>query len=308
MINKVTKPASDSGISLQSIQDFLNHVLRIKSDVSAPIIISLLIFIVGFLINALVRNIITYNQRSTIRKMFILNLTAMIADLNKQCQNFDELVKQLIFKDSNNFILKDTHLFQIILLQEIGYKKSYKAFFTGFENVIFKCFKKTKRINAFLSIWESIEFVKKWQNKPQDDSKEFVKYYNANNQKRNKALSDYMQIMEPFLLEAPHKIDLSDALKYYATEIDSIRLNWQKTPNRINPFKVHRKLVLPVRILNRKLDDVQVVYRTTRPLLEASQAYAEMAAALKVYREIFKDYSTAFGNRAINIGAAIKVI
>ncbi|GAC1302667.1 MAG: hypothetical protein NVSMB24_07590 [Mucilaginibacter sp.] len=308
MVSKDIRPIPIFGVSLKDIQDYINHLLGIKSDVSAPIIISIIIFIVGFIFNGIIRTVVNYNQRDTIRKMFIYNLKTVIKDMGKQSVNFKNLADQLIFKDSNNFILKDDHMYQINILQEIGYKQTFNAFFTGFENSIFKIFRKNARIVAFHSIWESIEFATKWQNKPQEDSKEFVKYYNNQNQNRNRALAQYFQFIEPFLLKAPHLPNLIDALKYYVNEVDKIHVQWQKTANRINPANVQRKLVLPIRILNRKFDNVEIVYQTNKPLLEASYAYSEMAIVLKVYKDIFNDYSIAFHNKSQNITNSIKIL
>ena len=289
------------------IQDWINKAFNIKSETSATIIISFSIFILGILINEFIKFVSSYNKRSTVRAMFMLNLKDVNNDILTQSENYKKVADQFVFEYYDNYSITTNNLYKVNILIKIGYEQTFNAFFTGFENVVIRCFAKNKRIVAFNEIWEALEFVNNWQNELCKDFDAFIAIYNKCNAELNKGINDYLEYMMPILFEAQKKgfeffkiQDYPEDLRLYLIAVDKIQFNWQKTPNRLNPFIIQRKLVLPLLILRKKYPNTALIYGTYKPLLAANYKYIDMRKTLKAYKLMFTNYSETFKCGPIN--------
>jgi hypothetical protein len=299
MTNNLNTPQPIMTDFLSNFQTKINGIFNIHSETSAPIIISLGIFISGLIFTAFVKALSSYNNRKTTRKIFLQNLSLLSKGIRRQGRGYLILSEQIRFKgakDKKNYSLEKVEIHQLMTLKQIGYESIFRSFFTGIENTSIRTKHLEKRVKAFNKIWETIEVVKIWQERLLNDGELFMDRLNSANSLREGGIKEYMNFIEPLLHRAPRNgINTQSFLGKYFYGIDGIIFSWQRQPDKNNPFIMHRSLVLPIRILDRKFSDhVDLVHTSSKHLMEASIGYQEMKNVISTYKNIYYDQSRSF--------------
>ncbi len=151
------------GYYLQSLQDLIDDLFRVKPATSAPIIISISIFLIGFFLSGIVKSFGRSHIRRITRRIFFQSLENLVKQIDLQGQAYNKMSSDIAFRTSEEggqYMLKKTNLYQAMVLNKIGYESIFKAFFTGFSNTVLKSLSNKKRIKAFNKIWGCIENAK----------------------------------------------------------------------------------------------------------------------------------------------------
>jgi hypothetical protein len=299
MINKLPHTQPTASNLLSDLQNKINEIFHIQSATSAPILISLGIFIFGLIFTELVKCIAAYNKRKTTRQIFLQGLALLSKGVERQGKAYFVLSEQIRFKglkDKRNYTLGKVEIHQLRTLEQIGYESIFKAFFTGFENLSIgsNCLK--MRVKAFNKIWEAIEIVRTWQEKLLNDGEVFMERLNSANSLREKAIEEYLNYVAPQLHSASRSgVNAHSILGKYFYGIDNILINWQHQADKGNPFVMHRSLVLPVRILDRKFSNqLDLVHTSSKHLMQASIGYQEMKKVISTYKQVYYEQSRMF--------------
>jgi hypothetical protein len=278
---------------MRCVQEFINTAFNTTDDVSATIIITLLVFFLGG-VSAFIARIVSQEiAQQRVRKVVRRQLQVLSSLIEGQMQQYSEFARVQLNEDKKepNFHLSFTLFTPIIVLREIGYRALDKAYSDGIINVLLNTFI-SGRLNAPGIIIEAVESADFWKVKSLADLEKFVEIYNRSNETRNDAIVDAQKIYEEMFAEIAVRHDLSEDLKDYLGRLDLIISTIQKNPFYNDPKVLQTGLVLPVLELNRSDRKVTAFSRhLSYPMLRADKAYKEMKNTLSVYRSIFEGHT-----------------
>ncbi|GEM_PF-5361893 len=205
-----------------------------------------------------------------------------------QMKIFDEYVELLTMENLQSLVHKKTEFYQFEQLKDIGYSNFYAAYFDGLENRL-KIKKETLRSKALTSCWASLKKLEFWNGEGYSKINEIGERFNSYDQERKLHLSNFIKITDE-ILRVHNGKTVDGRTGEYLTKFFDIHLTWRKTMDR-RAHIVHRNLVLPIRILNRKYQDVSITSSQSESLSSASFNYDGMRLALKKGRQQFSLYS-----------------
>jgi hypothetical protein len=270
------------------MQEFIEKLFNIGHDASATIIITILVFVLGYIITGIGRIISNFIRRAAVRKLFLENIKSLNVSIREQERIYKVMADAFYIHKDPSWDTFKVELFQIAVFKEISYKETFQAFFTGIENV-FSCKKKIKR-KAFNKLWENVASAELWTNKAFNDFTPTLEKYNSYDTARAEAITTMRKAWEKaFSAGAKGQLPPNE-LEYY-TKMGEITLDYKIIPTqeRTKPFVTHRKLVLRMRILSKKYAPI-----SNRDLndaaMEASYQYANMRNILNVVREQYLIY------------------
>ena len=184
--------------------------------------------------------------------------------------------------------------YHLELVNQIGYKDTFDSLFSGFENSFNKCCYTKAKTRAFMKIWETLNNIEFWENKAFHDFDSLLNRYNDYNNRRNNALENYRKMIEPIAQQVNAGRGVPERIALYLQALDKINVVWQRCDKRTTPYVAHKKLVIPMRILNRKFSDLPLANSINDHLLQASFYYDNMYHLLKVYRKQYAIYAASF--------------
>lgn len=276
---------------MTNLQAYLEKSYGIDPNTSATIFITLFIFLVGIVIQQSLSFFGKYMQRRKTRKIFKISLKGFISQVEKQSKEYNKTAQSLSFDKENKFEFKRATIATLSILNDIGYQQTYEAFFFGLEN-FFK-FKVDLKLKAFNKIWDSIKSVEFWHDNSFGEVTQFMDKYNNFNEKRNNATENHRKFFEDIMLSHIGQKD-PERIGIYLQAAQRIHTQWQNYPNRTRPNIIHKQLIVRLRILNKKNQDINIANRMNDDLLEASLWFQNQNSLLKAHRNQFVIYSRIF--------------
>ena len=273
------------------MQKIVETYFNIGHDASASIIITLIVFILGYLFTVIAFTLNNYFKRRSNRKVIFANYKSLNKSLKGQETGLLNTIASFDIVRNTPWVYNKAELFQIAVFKEMGYAETFKTFFLGFENIIF--FNKKKRAlknRAYIKLWANINLVEFWSTKSFSDFYPILDKYNQFGDSRNNAVNRLRQFWESLFSNA--KNDLPREYLEYIKKLDGLIVKFSKIPGdlRVTPFTAHRKLVLPIRILNRQYPKLPFIRDFNDIALEASTYYHEMELFLRHTRDQYKEY------------------
>jgi len=275
------------------MQKIVEKFFDISHDASASLIITLGTFILGYLITGLVFLISKYFERKSNRKIFIENLKNLSKSLKRQERAFIDTIKSFDIVKNTPWQYSKVDFFQVSVFKEMSYKENFRSFFLGFENQISICISKDLKRRAYNKTWENLNNLQFWSDRAFNDFYPILEKYNQQGDKRNIALNQLRQMWEQLFY-----IGKTDPTKFtaeqfeYVKALDTLIGVFQKIPTnqRVTPFRTHRSLILPIRILNKKYQLLPFVRELNDRAMEVSTHYREMELLLRHTRIQYQEY------------------
>lgn len=278
---------------MSDLIEYINELFGIKSATSAPIVITLLVFVTGQMLIFLTASVKEIAKRKRIRKVYNEIVNSAIISTRKQEKIFLEHSSFMNFENLSNLILKKMEFFQLGLLQEIGFNNSHSSFFNGIENWLKTRNRKT-RSRAFVKCWEIMKSVDYWITESYNSIESFSIKYNWHNDARNESLMKLGKQIEDLLFSHIGKdVDPNTKLGSYLWKLLEINRNHRRA-NDLRPHSVHRNLVVQLRILNRKYPELNEISEMNFLLIEASIHYEGMFEMLKKQRLQYSIFARNF--------------
>lgn len=276
------------------MQRLIEKYFNISHDASASLIITLLTFILGYLITATVYVLSRYFNRRANRKMFVSTLASLAKTLKAQENSFTTLLESMNFQENTLWSYSKVDFFQILTFQELGYKESYKSFFYGFESFLPSFVNKKLKRKAFNKTWSLLNNMDFWEKKALADFYPLLEKYNTHGDARNNAMNDLRIMWEKLFTVDPATI--SPTHLDYLKKQDGIIASFAKTPTlkRVGPYFAHRNLILKIRILNKKFRLLPFVREFNDKCMEVSSHYLNMEMLVRNTREQYKVYYHSF--------------
>jgi len=272
------------------MQKFIERFFNISHDASASLIITLFTFILGYIITGLVFLISKYLERKSTRKIYIDNLISLNKSLARQVKQISYTLDSFNIVKNTLWVYSKADFFQIPVFREISYKDTFKSFFFGVENQIALCTNKKLKRRAFNKTWENLNNIQFWSDKAFNDFNPILEKYNAYGEKRNTALNDLRKMWEQFLQNVPtniHPEQLEYIKKLYLLIADFQKIH---SDERVKPFVTHRKLILKIRILNRKNPNFEFVRVFNDKAMDVSTHYHDMELLLRHTKSQYLEY------------------
>ncbi|WP_113639462.1 hypothetical protein [Nubsella zeaxanthinifaciens] len=139
--------------------EWLSKYLGIEKNPTATIIVSLSVFVLGITVNEVLKVIGRFRERRAIRELVRRNYLIFKKYLYDQSSSLKLYGSFITLEGSApNFSLYVRPCSALDNFKEISYSSSFKAFFTGFENIRLKG--RIKRIQAFDNLYNSLSIVK----------------------------------------------------------------------------------------------------------------------------------------------------
>lgn len=273
------------------IQSYIESIFGVDSNTSATIIITLLVFLIGIIVQRFFLLLNMYFERRKIRKFIKISFAEFEAQVRKQSKEYEKSAETFTFDKETNFEFKRATISTLSSLNSIGYIRTYEAFFNGFENII-KC-RLGLKLKAFNKLYDSVKSVEFWHEKSFNESSGFIDKYNSFNERRNSALDKHRRFLDPIMFSIKGKDIPIDIVKYLQ-KVDQYHFDWQKLKDRTRPNIIHEQLVEKLLNLNRENQDIEIAVRMNDNLLVASIEFQNQKSLLKAQKEQLQSYARSF--------------
>lgn len=273
-----------------------DYLLGIDANTYATLIVTISVFILGFVFHRAAGLLSKYLERRRIRKVFYAAGKEFVSESRKQSQNFFSNAESYRMDKRGSFEYKRESFFTHSSLRELGFEKSYAAFFLGIENWL--SFRPALRRKAFMKIWSSLYSAEFWGKQSFDDMHVFIERYNEINERRNNSLEKHRQLVEDVILKYDGKTVSPAAFGKYIQGIDEIHVKWQQSGNLTRPDVVNELLVEPMLKLNKENHMFPISIASNNHLLPASAEYENQSNVLTAQRKQVCDYAWAFKSYA----------
>ena len=284
---------------MERIIDSINKLFNIKNETSATIMITLGVFILGFILTGLVNVFRSYFNRQSIRRLFSDLLLEVSRTALKQSENFKVFAGNLNIEYKDVFKLNKTPINHLDNLSKLSINEFHKAYFTGFENT----FKRKIRQKAFNKTWIHISSLSFWEQRQHAELKEFITKFNSYEDKRNEELEAWRKISDQLIYMVQQQ-GVEGRLKEYFTKYDKIVYGWQSAGQNTHYFVVQRDLIEPLRVLNREYKELPFVLTLTNPLLGVTNYYENLVGLLNVTQRAYYSYYRSYRNSGRLIAVA----
>lgn len=276
--------------------DYLKGLFGIDANTLATIVITIGVFLLGYLFNHLNNVLVAHSERRVLRKIIITSLAGLIREVDNQSKAFAAIESDLSIDNKETFQLVTVTMGSLKVFQSIGYEKMYRCFFSGFENTFRKS---NKRLEAFASFWNILETLGQIDANMQQDYKDFRTNYLIVNEHRNLLSIKIQKMVDDtivFLVTTPHNLELLQ-LK---TDFNELISNYAKSPDNNLPQNVqnyHRSLKP---FANKHMEIIKKyskelpIHEMMPYLSEASYRFSELQQLLFIsadnYRELKKSF------------------
>lgn len=269
--------------------EWLNNQFGIKNEISAPIIISVIVFIVGGIAQLITKIIVSSISRKRTRQTFYTLLNKTIKDITFKEKNLFIFYPDLNIKFKGNWLLKYKILGYLNNLFSLSFQETYFAFKKK-PSLFFWKYK--KRDDAFHTIWECLNNLKFLEERIESDLSNFQNTFNGFHKEYNSAMNEFVKYND----ESNASYNGIEETEENSRDIDYLikkQSIWQKwfdlgEPDRIGYFSTYNNIVLPILELNKEYTDIDLTRISNSLLVKCLHLYAEMENCLNTNRNKFK--------------------
>lgn len=288
---------------MKIIIEYLNNLFNIDNETSATIVITLTVFILGFIITWFINVLRKYFNRRRTRKLFLDLLKEIARTTLRQSNNFFDFSKKLTIENQDIFELDKSPINHLDNISRLSINSFHEAFFTGPENLCCRIIKQ----KAFNKIWIHISALSYWEQQYPNDLKEFINKFNNYEDKRNEELENWRKLSDELIFQVRQQGPTGRYLEYF-TRYDEIVYGWQTAGQNTHYFTVQTDLIEPLRLLNRDFHDLPVVLVLNNPLLGVTNYYENLISTLRVYNRQFNSLGISYKNSSKMITKGLQIL
>lgn len=273
-------------------QKFIEDAFNIDSNTSATIIITILVFVLGYIITSLAKGTSKFFLRQANRKLFIKNLETLITSLRKRQEVLQEQLKHLEIERITVVPLAKIQFFQAQILYSMGYKTSFECFFIGFENVLRWRKNKKLRNKAFVKVWENMANIEFWENNMYEQIEPIQKEINRINETMGRPLTE-MRIYYTELFEKLKVPDVSTEERQFITSLQNIVSEWAKKENCQHGYIVNEFLSKKIKELCNNYEFLSTARQLRNFAMDASHWFTNLTNVVLNLQRSLKQYEYA---------------
>lgn len=272
--------------------EFLNRLFGIENNVSAPILISLIVFIIGGLIRLIIKTILDYFSRLLCRNSFRNILLEIIKTVKIKSNHTENFYLQLNIEHNSDWLLKYTRITYL----ELAFQQNFNSIFNSFRVLsLFRCSKKLRN-KAFNRVWAILENLKFYENRILTDLEKFIQMFTKHETEFYSQLEKLREqndkLYQPYVGKDLSKVGFPENVTNYLINRDKVFNSWQTLDESSRRFVniLHDKLVKPLHELNLKNQEIELTVEQNTILLAAIYEYRQMTKILSVNNQIFYNY------------------
>jgi hypothetical protein len=274
----------------------INKLFGIENEISVPIIISLIVFIIGGFSRLLLNSINNYFTRLQNRNSF----RNIIEEIIRKCQQKSNHLK-LFYPTLNIEYNDDWSLkFTKVTYLELVFQQDLNTVFNSFR-ILFKFRNEKKlRLKAYNKIWAYLENLKFWENRILLDLEKFHQKFNKHETAYYSHLEELRKendkTLQPLVGKKIDELGFPENVFNYIMKRDKIFDNWQNIDEatRTQRTILLNSLVKPLYKLNMKNQDVNLIIEQNTILLAAMHEYDQMKKTISVENQLFFDYNISY--------------
>lgn len=276
---------------MECLTNFLENTFSIDDNTSATIIITLTVFILGYIIMGLAKSISAYINRIKYRNLFkeMINEIARCAEI--QSDNINKLIGTINIANNGYFNLKKQNINLLNNFNQISFESFYGAYFKGIENLFNR-----KKIIYFNKTFGIIDALTKNEIQILIELDKCVNNFNKHADNWNDSTEKVKLSIEDMNLY----LDGQDVPIYVAEffqQIDKLISDWQKFENPTRYDIVYNNLIKPIIKLyneNKHVDLVKISKSLLDRLMDSEYNYQSMCKSLEFYRELFSNFESRY--------------
>jgi hypothetical protein len=289
--------------------DWINNTFGIKNDVSIPILISLIVFIVGGLASYILHKIREFSSRIRTRKIFYSLLDEVIKNLKEKEKNTKEFYPKIKTNHQGSWYLPYTTISFLETFFELDFNDIYFSFRKKF---YWRLYSKDISYRAFNRIWSILRNLRFFEQKLERDLEKMVNRFDSFHKEYGIKLEEYRKYHDDFSRKTNGTLIPKSEIKLYdyIMTLDKIWLDWQKLDEkkRTSFFITYNQLVKPVLELNKKNSGIPITQESNNLLLACAFQFIEMENTLNVYHKIFKQYYRTYREARVLLKKCLKII
>jgi hypothetical protein len=269
---------------MKTIVEYIKTIFQIDNNTAATLVITLSVFILGYIISGLFKSFSSFNKRKNYRKIFKEMITEISNSTKEQSLNYFQFIKQLNPEYEKDFQFKTKNIDFLSNFNKIPFETFYNSYFQGFENICMH-----RKLKYFNKTFGLIDSLNKQENNSLKLISELLSSYEKNKYKWDIAVEDVRLMFEEMLL--------SNKGNRYPTfyieileEIDTIIYKWQSLENRTHFNIAYIHLIKPLIDCIRKNDEKDITKSYVpflNKLVEAEYHYLGIKKTIEMYRITF---------------------
>lgn len=288
---------------MTGLMEFINTLFGIDNSTSAPILITLIVFIGGLLINwiyMLLNNIISRNNVKGLVKNMICEI---IKSCDLQSKNFDEFVEEIKMQNSEIFSLKVSQINSLDSFNRLEYKLVYESYFSGWKKLFAK-----KRLKAFNKMWAMISKLNYWDPKYIQNLTDYNSNYNRHLNKWNESMDSFRRLSAALKQNVNGGKPVDKRLRPYVQLFNEILVRWQEKDDYTHPANVSEFLVEPLLDLNKDFEDSPFVIELDNYLLDLKLHYINLSKVVSANKSLFISHKYTYQNAARILKVCLKIL
>lgn len=273
--------------------DWINNILGISNEVSVPTLISIIVFIIGGIINFAFLKIRELNSRRLYRNTFCFLLTEVIKDLKIKETNMAKFYPQITLTREESFIFTQKTVSYLDTIFELDFKEIYNSYRKRF----FFAKRRNLKEKAFHKIWKVLRDLKFNEERLHNSLDDLAKTHSSLLGEYNSHIERYREYNEQqtHQVRSAKKFDIEKELVDFLEEEKNIWFNWEDLGEiRTHYYYSYQKLILPLLNLNRKYSKLPITLEYGRLLVLCELDYNEIKSNIDSYYLIFKNYYLSY--------------
>ncbi|WP_343522212.1 hypothetical protein [Pedobacter sp.] len=236
-------------MELQNIKTFFG---KVDENTYTTIIITLIIFFLGYLFNWFSKQLSEYGERRLYRQLVKASLLNLIKQINKQAVHLTNFANGLDIDSVGTTNFNYVILYDLSLISEVPYITLKTSFLSGWENK----FKSSMSIKSFNVLINSIKYLSIVNDDIVNDGRQLFEEFSLLNELRNNELTNVQRNVEKFRINAVGRYNVNDPIGKYFMEREDIIARWREKDDYITPTNVQLYLQ---ELLNLNRANVKVI-------------------------------------------------
>ncbi len=268
--------------------EWINQTFGIKNEVSVPILVSLIVFIIGGFTSYLFTTISSHYDRKRQRKTFLFLLEEVLSDLKIKEKHTLAFYPKIKIDHKGSWNLP----FKTIGYLPTFFELDFNSIYFSFRKKFFWSFSTNLKNKAFNKVWSILRNLAFLESKLEEDLEKMVSRFDVFHKQYGNKLEEYRKFHDDVSRQINGvKFPVSEKQAYdYYMALDKIWLEWQNAEDRTNFFVTYNQLVKPALNLNRNNPQIQVTQESNNHLLACTHQYIEMENTLEISQKTFKNY------------------
>jgi hypothetical protein len=270
----------------------MNEYFGIENEITIPIIVPLIVFIIGGASKVIINSINNFASRKQIRKSFNNIIVEIIGKCKNKANHLELFYPTLSIENNDDWVMKFTKVTYLQLAFQQDINSIYNSYRIHFK---YKCNQNIK-LKAYNKIWSYLENLRFYEGRILSDLENSIAKFNIHETEFYNHLESIREendrLLQPLVGKNLEDLNLPKNFHYYVIERDKIFVGWQEIGEPTRRLKTiqYSKLVKPLHELNLSNQDIELTIPQNTMLLAALHEYEQMEKIMTISYKTFYEY------------------